>query len=134
MTEVRVRRGLEPVPGRIPPLPGTGQRRDDGPPPEPARAPAAVAPPSAPRAPTSAVRTDRNVRPREFQLDKEPRDYVETTVHAIRLRTETSFDRSALVRGILKAVRRSGVDIAARCDTEEDVTEYLLRYLPGRAT
>jgi hypothetical protein len=128
-----VRRGLEPVPGRIPPLPGAGQRREDRPP-EPAPAPAAVAPPPAPRAPASAARTDRNVRPREFQLDKEPRDYVDTTVHAIRLRTETSFDRSALVRGILKAVRRSGLDIAARCDSEDDVTEYLLRYLPGRAT
>ncbi|HEX6036784.1 MAG TPA: hypothetical protein VFZ20_02065, partial [Longimicrobium sp.] len=104
MPEGSVRRGLEPVPGRIPPLPGTGHRRDDGPPPpEAARAPAAVAPPPASRAPVATGRTERNVRPREFQLDKEPRDYVDTTVHAIRLRTETSFDRSALVRGILKA-------------------------------
>lgn len=124
-----MRRGLEPVPARIPPLPGMPQRRDERPPADaapPPQQPAAMAPPAAP-----AV-AGRSFRAREFQLDKESRDYVDSTVHSIRLRTETAFDRSALVRGILKAVRRSGVDIAARCDSENDVTEYLLRLLPRR--
>ena len=124
-----MRQGLEPVPARIPPLPGTSQRRDE-------RPPADAAP--TPQQPAAMERTaapavgGRSFRAREFQLDKESRDYVDSTVHSIRLRTETVFDRSTLVRGILKAVRRSGVDIAARCDSEDDVTEYLLRLLPRR--
>ena len=82
--------------------------------------------------PAAPAVSGRSFRAREVQLDKESRDYVDSTVHGIRLRTETAFDRSTLVRGILKAVRRSGVDIASRCDSEDDVTEYLLRLLPRR--
>jgi hypothetical protein len=86
-----------------------------------------MAPPAAP-----AAGGGRSFRAREFQLDKESRDYVDSTVHSIRLRTETAFDRSTLVRGILTAVRRCGVDIAAHCDSEDDVADYLLRLLPRR--
>lgn len=123
------RRGLEPVPGRVPRLPGAGPR-----PSGPAVADAAPPPPAA--APSGASPADgaggRSFRPKEFQLDKESRDYLDTTTFAIRLRTETGFDRSALVRGLLRGVLRSGLDVAGRCDSEEEVTQYLLRFLPGR--
>ena len=123
------RRGLEPVPGRVPRLPGAGPRPSgaavaDSASPPPVQTPSGAS--------ATAAADGRSFRPREFQLDKESRDYLDTTAFAIRLRTETGFDRSALVRGLLRAVLRSGLDVGGRCDSEEEVTEYLLRFLPVR--
>lgn len=127
--EAPPRRGLEPVPGRVPRLPGAGARPVEslpvGTPAPPREIPRAPAPPA-------SAGDGRAVRPREFQLDKEPRDYLDTTAFAIRLRTEAAFDRSALLRGLVKAVLRSGLDVASRCDSEEDVIAYLLQHLPPR--
>ena len=129
--EALPRRGLEPVPSRVPRLPGAARPAETAVAQSPAAPPREVRPARA----AEAVPADgRSFRPREFQLDKEPRDYLDTTAFAIRLRTETTFDRSALVRGLVKAVLRSGLDVAGRCDSEEEVTEYLLRFLPARTT
>jgi hypothetical protein len=62
-------------------------------------------------------------------VDSEIRRYLETTAFTIRLRTESSFDRSALIRGILRAVLRSGIDLST-CDSEDEVTSALARLLP----
>lgn len=140
MAESSQRRGLDPVPpARVPRLPGRGPAPE---PPaaaaEPAHAPAAAATGSAPAergasGSQGGGAAGRTLRPREFQLDKVERDWVDTTALAIRLRTETNFDRSALVRGILKAVRESGLGIGDRCATEQDVYAYVLQFLPQGA-
>lgn len=110
------RTGLDPLPGRVPPLPGGG----------PGRA-AAVA--ETPRAPDRPDRRPRAAyRSMEFQVDSEIRRFLETTALTIRLRTECSFDRSALIRGILRALVASGIDLSD-CDSEDDVTAALARYL-----
>lgn len=120
------RTGLDPIPARVPPLPGGPTRAQAAG--EPAGAAASVEP----------VRHDRRTprqsyRAMESQVDSEIRRYVETTAFTIRLRTESTFDRSALMRGILRAVLRSGVDLSD-CDSEDEVTAALARYLPpGRS-
>ena len=112
------RSGLEPVPGRVPPLPGV---------------PRGSATPAVPRDTNVERRSARPAyRALEFQADAEIRRYLETTTFAIRLRTDGAFDRSALIRGILRAVLRSGVDLAG-CDTEDEVTAMLARNLPAGA-
>jgi hypothetical protein len=132
MPESSQRRGLDPVPpARVPRLPGRGA------PPEPpagAIEPALAAPAILDgvrneRGGTAPSASARTLRPREFQLDKVERDWVDTTALAIRLRTETNFDRSALVRGILKAVRESGINIGDRCATEQEVYACMLQVL-----
>lgn len=115
------RTGLDPIPGRVPPLPGGAPR-------VPAVADAPAAPAGDPeraerRSPRQAYRA------LESQVDSEIRRYLETTAFTIRLRTEGSFDRSALLRGIVRAVLRSGVDLS-NCDTEDEVTLALARCLP----
>jgi hypothetical protein len=131
--EAPSRRGLDPVPARIPRLPGAAAPREQHPPAPVATSglPLDPAPPvpAARAAGTGGRSRSASSRPREFQLDKEPRDFIDSTVFAIRLRTESTFDRSALVRGIVKAIRRSGLDLAGRCNTEEEVTAYLLGVL-----
>jgi hypothetical protein len=120
------RTGLDPLPGRVPPLPGGGQGRVAAGAAETARTPA-----------TGQERSDRRTRAAyrsmEFQVDSEIRGFLETTALTIRLRTECSFDRSALIRGILRALVASGIDLSD-CDSEDDVTAALARYLsPGGA-
>jgi hypothetical protein len=115
------RTGLDPLPGRVPPLPG-GASRSAAAGAEPAAAHTAKA-----RAETRSPRPA--YRAIESQVDSEIRRYVETTAFTIRLRTEGPFDRSSLMRGILRAVLRSGLDLSD-CDSEEEVTAALARYLP----
>lgn len=80
--------------------------------------------------PQSAVATsDRVLKAREFQLDKGERDWVDMTALAIRLRSDTNFDRSGLLRGILRAVREAGLDVESHCASEEDVATHLLEIL-----
>jgi hypothetical protein len=86
--------------------------------------PATSPPPSAQRRTTS---------PREFKLHKEARDWVDTTAFTIRLRTRC-FDGSALLRGVLDAIRTSGIDIERHCESEEEVAAYLLQFLPAGDT
>lgn len=114
------RPGLDPIPGRVPPLPGgTG------------RGPAESANTSGGDHGRSERRSPRaTYRALESQVDSEIRRYLETTAFTIRLRTESSFDRSALLRGIVRAVLRSGVDLS-ECDSEDEVTYALARYLPA---
>ncbi len=118
------RTGLDPVPGRVPPLPGASR----------GAAPTAAVAGGPTGEPGLAER--RSPRPTyralESQVDSEVRRYLETTAFTIRMRTETSFDRSALIRGIIRAVLRSGVDLA-NCDSEEEVTSALARFLPPGA-
>ena len=116
------RRGLQQGPGGVPPLPGSGTR---------SQAPAAV---PAPQPPDTSSLARRGLRAREFQLDKAARDWVDTTAFAIRLRTERAFDGSALMRAILAALLRSGLEVADRCESEEDVTEYVLGNLSRKSS
>lgn len=133
MPEVPPRRGLAPVPGRVPPLPSLPidhtewhepPREDHGARTRHVGNLAMSPPPSAQRRTTS---------PREFKLHKEARDWVDTTAFSIRLRTRC-FDGSALLRGVLDAIRTSGIDIERHCGSEEDVAAYLLQFLPPRDT
>ena len=119
------RTGLDPIPGRVPPLPG-GTPRGPGPA-EPAAGRASEHAPVERRSPRATYRA------LESQVDSEIRRYLEMTAFTIRLRTESSFDRSALLRGILRAVLRSGVDLS-HCDSEDEVTSALARVLPPGAT
>lgn len=115
------RTGLQPIPGRVPPLPGAAPRNV---------APADAAPSSAgDHVPTGSRSPRTAYRALESQVDSEIRRYLETTAFTIRLRTESSFDRSALIRGILRAVLRSGIDLST-CDSEDEVTSALARLLP----
>lgn len=125
MTEIAQRRaGLEPIPGRVPPLPGAPR----------SGAPVDSAPAAPAGDPGRAER--RSARPAyralESQVDPEIRRYLETTAFTIRMRTEGSFDRSALIRGIIRAIVRSGLDLAS-CDSEDEVTAALARFLPPGA-
>jgi len=131
MPEVPPRRGLAPVPGRVPPLPSLPvdhaerheqPQQDHGAHTRHVGDPATSPPPSAQRRTTS---------PREFKLHKEARDWVDTTAFSIRLRTRC-FDGSALLRGVLDAIRTSGIDIERHCGSEEEVAAYLLQFLPPR--
>jgi|SRR5688500_3469807 hypothetical protein len=120
------RTGLDPLPGRVPPLPGGGLGRAAAGVAETTRTPG-TGPERPDRRPRAAYRS------MEFQVDSEIRRFLETTALTIRLRTECSFDRSALIRGILRALVASGIDLSD-CDSEDDVTAALARYLsPGGA-
>ena len=117
------RSGLEPIPGRVPPLPGGGGRAQS------VTETGAAAAGGRAAAERRSGRT--TYRALESQVDSEIRRYLETTAFTIRLRTE-SFDRSALLRGILRAVLRSGVDLS-ECDSEDEITLALGRFLPSGA-
>ncbi len=134
MPEPSRRQGLDPLPGRIPPLPGRANQDGAPPPRRPQRN--ASAPAAAPEAAaTTSPRTGRaSYRSVESQLDAESRRFLELTAFQIKLRTETPFDRSALLRGILRAVLASDLDFASDCDTEQDVTDLLRQHLPQRET
>jgi hypothetical protein len=117
------RTGLDPIPGRVPPLPG-------GP-----RGPAsgdAAAGPTGDHGRAERRSPRPTYRALESQVDSEIRRYLETTAFTIRMRTESSFDRSALIRGIMRAILRSGVDLS-NCDSEDEVTSALARFLPPGA-
>lgn len=123
------RHGLDPLPARIPPLPGGG---GGGAPAAPGRDEFAGDAPSASPEPTpsSARRPGRpSYRSVESQLDADCRRFLELTAFQIKLRTETPFDRSALLRGILRAVLNSDIDFAGECETEQDVTDLLREHL-----
>jgi hypothetical protein len=126
MTDSAQRRpGLEPIPGRVPPLPSAASR---------AASPGVMMDVAAPSGRGAPERRPGRIRYRalESQVDSEVRDFLQTTAFTIRLRTESSFDRSALLRGILRAVLRSGVDLT-HCESEEEVTSTLARFLPPGA-
>lgn len=132
MRESHRRQGLDPLPGRIPPLPGG--RGTDSPPPPPRRERRdASAPPAASDAPPSSARTGRaTYRSVESQLDADSRRFLDLTAFEIKLRTDTPFDRSALLRGILRAVLESEIDFAGECDNEQEVADLLRQHLPRR--
>lgn len=124
MADTNRRAGLDPIPGRVPPLPGGAAR---------GTAAAESVPPDVGDHSRNERRSPRTAyRALESQVDSEIRRFLGSTAFNIRLRTESSFDRSALLRGILRAVARSGVDLV-NCDSEEEVTAALARFLPSGA-
>lgn len=124
-----LRRGLDPVPSRVPRLPGY-------------TSPSEAAPTESPRSERRVVHSVPLVpgtesahthRPQEFQLDKRTRDWIDSTALAIRQRTGRSFSRSSVVRALVQAFLLSAIDIANECASEEEITAYVLEFLPQKS-
>lgn len=124
-----LRRGLDPVPSRVPRLPILTP-------------PSESEPTESPRPERRAVQSARLVpgtesaqphRPQEFQLDKRTRDWIDSTALAIRQRTGRGFSRSSVVRALVQAVLLSAIDVANECASEEEITAYVLEFLPQKS-
>jgi hypothetical protein len=124
-----LRRGLDPVPGRVPRLPGHTSPAEPVPD-EPFR-PEPRGVQSVPLVPGTEPR--RTHRPQEFQLDKQTRDWIDCTAFAIRQRTGRGFNRSSLARALVQAVLRSGLDIDGQCASEEEIITYVMDFLPQKS-
>lgn len=124
-----LRRGLDPVPSRVPRLPGHTPPSESAP--TESHRPARRAVQSAP--PVPGTESARTHRPQEFQLDKRTRDWIDSTALAIRQTTGRGFSRSSVVRALVQAVLLSALDIASECASEEEITAYVLEFLPQKS-
>jgi hypothetical protein len=123
-----LRRGLDPVPSRVPRLPANSELVEAA---QAERARSAGKPVQPPPL-VSATDVARSHRPQEFQLDKPARDWIDTTALAVRLRTGRGFNRSSLMRALVHAAQLSALKIGETCSSEEEITAYLLEFLPRK--
>jgi hypothetical protein len=122
-----LRRGLDPVPSRVPRLPSHTPPSESAPTESPRPERRAVHARLVPGTESAPPHT-----PQEFQLDKRTRDWIDSTALAIRQRTGRGFSRSSVVRAVVQAVLLSALDIANECASEEEITAYVLEFLPQK--